>query len=93
MSQALLADRVGLTRSSIANLEAARQRMSLYYFVLISRALNIEVDKLLSEILHLSEPRISSRSLENELADSPESMRDFVHGAIARLQTSESEKQ
>lgn len=84
VSQTLLASRVGLTRSSITNIEAARQRVPLYHFVLISRALNKEIGELLPKIPKPLDSRISI-VIEEELADSPATARDFVHGAVARL--------
>jgi transcriptional regulator with XRE-family HTH domain len=89
LTQALLADRVGLTRSSVANLEAARQRTSLYHFVLISRALKTEVCELLPDEQEPQESRLTS-NLQSELADSPETTQEFVRGAVARLQGSDS---
>jgi transcriptional regulator with XRE-family HTH domain len=89
LSQALLAERVGLTRSSVANLEAARQRTSLYHFVLISRALKAEVGELLPDELRPQESDLTS-NLQNELANSPETTQEFVRGAVARLQSSDS---
>jgi transcriptional regulator with XRE-family HTH domain len=87
LSQALLAERVGLTRSSVANLEAARQRTSLYHFVLISRALKVDVGQLLPDEQGPQGSRFTS-NLQNELADSPETAQEFVRGAVARLQGS-----
>jgi transcriptional regulator with XRE-family HTH domain len=84
LSQATLAEQVGLTRSSMANLEAARQRTSLYHFVLISRALGVEVSSLLPNDPSPLDSQLES-SLKNELADSPETTQDFVLGAVARL--------
>jgi transcriptional regulator with XRE-family HTH domain len=84
ISQTLLASRIGLTRSSITNIEAARQRVPLYHFVLISRALNREMSELLPENPEFEDSGISA-VIEGELADSPETIRDFVHGAVARL--------
>jgi transcriptional regulator with XRE-family HTH domain len=86
LSQALLAEQVGLTRSSVANLEAARQRTSLYHFILISRALGAAVNELLPDNPNSIQPQFTS-SLQNELADSPETAQDFVRGAVARLQS------
>jgi transcriptional regulator with XRE-family HTH domain len=83
-SQAVLAKQVGLTRSSVANLEAARQRTSLYHFVLISQALGAKLDALLPSEPKSYDSQLES-SLQNELADSPESIQDFVLGAVARL--------
>lgn len=86
LSQALLAEQVGLTRSSVANLEAARQRTSLYHFVLISRALMAEVGELLPDEPSSHDSQLTS-SLQDELADEPETIQEFVRGAVARLQS------
>jgi transcriptional regulator with XRE-family HTH domain len=87
VSQALLAEQVGLTRSSVANLEAARQRTSLYHFVLISRALRTDVSRLLPDEPNHHESHVSP-NLQNELFDSPETAQEFVRGAVARLRSS-----
>jgi transcriptional regulator with XRE-family HTH domain len=91
LSQALLAELVGLTRSSVANLEAARQRTSLYHFVLIARALKTDVSDLLPDEPN---PRVanSASDLQDKLADLPESAQEFIRGAVARLQSSDSQK-
>src|ERR1700722_5289322 len=65
LSQALLAEQVGLTRSSVANLEAARQRTSLYHFVLIAHALKTEVSELLPGEPNPNTSQFAS-SLQNE---------------------------
>lgn len=93
VSQELLAHRVGLTRSSIANLEAGRQRVALHLFVSISHALNKDVCELLPE-----KPKTQSlpilTDIQDKLANSPESMQNFVHGAVARRDVdSESQEQ
>lgn len=87
LSQAALAEQVGLTRSSVANLEAARQRTSLFHFVLISRALGTEVSELLPGEPRPYDSEFTS-SLQNELADSPETAQEFVRAAVARLHSS-----
>jgi transcriptional regulator with XRE-family HTH domain len=46
-SQLDLADAVGLTRSSIANLEAGRQRPAVHVALLIAQVLGVPVDDLL----------------------------------------------
>jgi transcriptional regulator with XRE-family HTH domain len=84
VSQTLLATRVGLTRSSITNIEAARQRVPLYHFVLISRALNKEISELLPENPKSNDSHVSL-AIEEKMADSPATTRDFVRGAVARL--------
>src|SRR5260370_29490164 len=71
ISQASLASQVGLTRSSVANLEAARQRTSLYHFVLISRALKADVNELLPEFSSAPGEAHISADVARELANSP----------------------
>ena len=92
VSQAVVAARVGLTRSSVANLEAGRQHISLYHFALISRALDAEFSDLLPSV---PAPRANSifEGLNDELADSPDTAKEFVRGAIAQLDTSLGERQ
>jgi DNA-binding XRE family transcriptional regulator len=83
LSQDVLAQRVGLTRSSIANLEAGRQRSALHLFVAICQALDKNVCDLLPG---KPEPYHSpiSTNVKEKLASSPESMQKFVHEAVAR---------
>lgn len=83
ISQELLARRVGLTRSSIANLEAGRQRVALHLFVSICDVLEMDVCELLPkrERSHFV-PNLAR--VQDKLANSPESMQNFVHGAVAR---------
>lgn len=83
ISQELLARRVGLTRSSIANLEAGRQRVALHLFVSISDALNRDVCELLPKKKR-SHFGLNLTRVQDKLANSPESMQNFVHGAVAR---------
>ena len=84
VSQELLAQRVGLTRSSIANLEAGRQRVALHLFFLIADALNKGVCELLPSEGSRPHNQPNLVNIDNKLVDSPETMRNFVHGAIAR---------
>ena len=86
ISQEVLAQRVGLTRSSVANLEAGRQRIALHLFVSIAHALDKDVCELLPE---KPKPHGSNilANLQDELADSPETAQIFVRGAVARLGT------
>lgn len=49
LSQAALAERLGLTRASIANLEAGRQRPSAHLSAMISTVLDVPVQELLSQ--------------------------------------------
>jgi transcriptional regulator with XRE-family HTH domain len=86
MTQSALAQRIGFTRSSVANLEAGRQRIALHLFVQIARALDCEPAKLIPAITGTS--RVDDTMLEElteHLADTPETTREFVRGAVAQL--------
>jgi len=83
LSQSMLARRIGFTRSSVANLEAGRQHITLHLFVLIAQALDAEPVKLLPK-----EPFADNYSLDEigeHLADTPGTTQDFVRGAVAQL--------
>jgi transcriptional regulator with XRE-family HTH domain len=87
MSQQTLASHIGLTRSSVANLEAGRQRVPVHLLVQIAATLGRDPAELL--------PRIDpdqhdewSEAIE-ELAGTPDSTRVFVLGALARARPSE----
>jgi len=56
-TQSQLAAAVGLTRASIANLEAGRQRPPVHVVVLIARALGVPAEELLSSSPGLPGPR------------------------------------
>lgn len=84
VSQENLAQRVGLTRSSIANLEAGRQRVALHLFFLIADALNKDACELIPSERSRPHSLSNLANIDDQLADSTETMRDFVHGAIAR---------
>lgn len=90
LSQEFLAHKVGLTRSSVANLEAGRQRIALHLFAAIANALNKDACELLPERSQSHRAPIIG-DLQEELADSPESMQSFVRGAVARLGADDNE--
>jgi transcriptional regulator with XRE-family HTH domain len=85
ISQSMLAERIGFTRSSVANLEAGRQRVALHLFVRIEQAL----DCLPGELLPPREIPSADADLLSEisesLADEPNTTQDFVRGAVAQL--------
>ncbi|WP_128802888.1 MULTISPECIES: helix-turn-helix transcriptional regulator [unclassified Streptomyces] len=84
MTQAQLAEELGLTRSSVANVEAGRQRTPLHVFAMIAEALDVDPAKLLPQDLTAPEkPDLSN--LDEHLADADESSRDFVQSALAPL--------
>lgn len=49
LNQGELADLIGMTRTSITNLETGRQGLQVHQLLLIARALNMSVDDLLDE--------------------------------------------
>jgi DNA-binding XRE family transcriptional regulator len=83
VSQDVLAQRVGLTRSSIANIEAGRQRIALHLFVAICQVLEKDVCELLPEKPRPHHSPIST-NVEEQLAGSPKSMQKFVQETVAR---------
>ncbi|WP_079085593.1 helix-turn-helix domain-containing protein [Streptomyces dysideae] len=85
MTQAELADRLSLARSSIANIEAGRQRIPLHVFFLIADALGADAKDLLPNGVTSQEtPKLSN--IEARLAAAPdESSRDFIESALANL--------
>lgn len=58
LSQEQLAEKVGLTSQHISHTEVATTKISLPALVKISNALNISVDKLLSDSVYDSKPHL-----------------------------------
>ncbi len=86
VSQTTLARQIGFNRSSIANLEAGRQRIALHLFFLIAEALDIQPAALLPNMQLLE--KVDSATIENlgkHLAGTSEATQDFVRGTIARV--------
>jgi len=54
LSQEMLADRVGLTRTSITNIEKGRQKVLLHTLLEIARVLNLKPTRLLPDISRLT---------------------------------------
>jgi len=76
VSQEMLADRVGLTRTSITNIEKGRQKVLLHTFLEIARVLNLKPTRLLPDVSRLSRvdvpPEVSkkvSRWIERSLKE------------------------
>ena len=74
VSQEILADRVGLTRTSITNIEKGRQKVLLHTLLDIARVLNLKPTRLLPDITRLSRidvphdvPKNVSRWIERSL--------------------------
>jgi transcriptional regulator with XRE-family HTH domain len=63
LSQATLADRVGLTRTSITNIESGRQKILLHHLFLLADALGISPQALLPSL----EPGSRTEQIEKSL--------------------------
>ncbi|MFI2353048.1 helix-turn-helix domain-containing protein [Streptomyces sp. NPDC019443] len=84
MTQAGLAAQLGLTRSSVANLEAGRQRIPLHVFALVADVLDVEPHKLLpGGLMSTKTPELSA--LDEQLSVVEESSRDFIESTLAQL--------
>jgi transcriptional regulator with XRE-family HTH domain len=76
VTQAHLAAAVGLTRSSVANLEAGRQKILLHVLLIMANLLDVEPVELLPE--YDEESVLDLAKLDNRLRDFPDDHRDFV---------------
>lgn len=83
-TQADLADAVGMTRSSIANLEAGRQRIPVHLLVWIAEILNTTPRELLPNFSSF-EGIVVVPDLSEHLVNDSERMRDFVQSTIAKV--------
>jgi len=84
VTQAQLAQAVEMTRSSIANLEAGRQRIPLHLLVWIAEVLNARPGDLLPDTAMFDEVLIMP-DLSEDLADTLPRMRDFVQSTVAKV--------
>src|SRR5262245_12224930 len=84
VTQAQLGAAASMTRSSIANLEAGRQRIAIHTLVLIAATLGTDLSELISPSLVLGGPTVLT-GLSEKLAGESSTTREFVQGAIAQL--------
>jgi transcriptional regulator with XRE-family HTH domain len=78
-----LAAAVGLTRSSVANIEAGRQKMLVHSLMRIAESLQVAINTLLPDAELLSAMANSSRFVPDLTGHSDET-RDFVTSALRR---------
>lgn len=78
-SQLELARAVGLTRSSIANIEAGRQRSAVHVLVLVAQALDVPPADLIPDIdaFDVDHPDL-------DLEGQPDPSQNFVNAALRR---------
>lgn len=82
MTQVELAQRVGLTRSSIANIEAGRQRAMIHALLRIADVLGVVLGELVPELVSASH---TSTLLSSDTFDGqPPTTHDFVTAALRR---------
>ena len=74
LTQEALANRTGLTRTSIINIEKGRQQILLHTLMDISRALQVPVGDLIPEI----------DNLEMMLRDKPQTALDWIKSAASK---------
>jgi len=82
VTQTELGERVGLTRSSIANIEAGRQRAMVHTLLQVADALETSLPELVPERLSVS--RTSGALPSNTLQGQPLTTHDFVTAALRR---------
>ena len=86
LSQEDLASRIGLTRTSITNIEKGRQKMLLHTTVDISLALGIPI----SEILSSLDPTMA-HAIDNKLPDNLSSaVKDWIVSGVKMAQKGKS---
>ncbi len=75
LTQADLADRAGVTRSSVANIETGRQAVLLHQFVGLARALDLRWDQLM--------PDVDGEAPSGAHRPLPEGVRAFVASVVS----------
>lgn len=86
VSQTQLAHLIGFNRSSVANLEAGRQRIALHLFFLIAEALDAHPNEILPDVQLLEEIKpVTIDRLDEHLIGTTSTTQDFVRGTMARV--------
>lgn len=85
LTQTELAQRLDMTRSSVANFEAGRQRVTLHTLLQIAEELKTPAAELLVEPAPSLEAT-SSNELAAELDGQPETTAEFVTAALRRAE-------
>lgn len=83
-NQADLADEIGLTRSSIANVEAGRQKLLLHGLLRIAVALDVPAESLLPSTHDLEGDSPSAEPSTPDLSGQSDAAHDFVTTTLRR---------
>jgi|SRR5215510_7677916 len=78
LSQAVVAKEVGLSRTSITNIERGHQHVSLHLLYELSRVLGVEIVELLPERTDLVEKGSIAQKLDNITTPLPEGTSEWV---------------
>lgn len=84
LTQERLADQVGLSRTSITNIEKGRQHVTLYVLFLLADALNVKPSDLLPDINHMEEIGESAARLL-EKADLANDVKSWAGKGLASI--------
>jgi len=84
-TQAQIAARASMTRSSLANIEAGRQRIPIHILVSVAEVLGVDVVELFPTRI-ANDNQAGLDAFFMQLDEEPEiTSRDFIQGAIAQL--------
>ena len=82
LSQAMVAKEIGLSRTSITNIERGHQHISLHLLYEFSRVLGVEIGELLPERAELIEKGSIAQKLEKATASLPEGTSEWVQSFV-----------
>jgi transcriptional regulator with XRE-family HTH domain len=82
LTQLNLSKKSGLTRSSIANLEAGRQRVQIHVIALIADTLGVDISSLLPPSFDAASRRSLDTSMHNDLERLSSTARSFVEAGL-----------
>jgi transcriptional regulator with XRE-family HTH domain len=85
LTQTELASRLELTRSSVANIEAGRQRVTIHWLIQIAEELDVPVTRLLVTRSEVPGDTVEGR-VSAELHGQPSSTQDFVKLALRQAE-------
>lgn len=90
LSQAELASRVNLSRTSITNVEIGKQHPSLFLAHQLAYNVGLSLENMISDISDAKKPKTIKSKVENSLKGYPESSREWIRSIV--LSTSDNKK-